>query len=120
MVIQLLPNIRDGLALDSIVISVVRKMLLICWIFKNLLIWGFLLKGYLIDVNVFCWPVKNKFDGKNKFRKSYWPLPFLFVVVVVFQDRVSLCSPDCPGTHSVDQAGLELRNHLPLPPECWN
>jgi hypothetical protein len=26
------------------------------------------------------------------------------------QDRVSLCSPGCPGTHSVDQAGLKLRN----------
>ena len=25
-----------------------------------------------------------------------------------FQDRVVLCSPDCPGTHSVDQAGLCL------------
>jgi hypothetical protein len=23
---------------------------------------------------------------------------------------VSLCSPGCPGTHSVDQAGLELRD----------
>jgi hypothetical protein len=30
--------------------------------------------------------------------------------VVVFRDRVSLCSPGCPGTHSVDQAGLKLRN----------
>jgi hypothetical protein len=32
-----------------------------------------------------------------------------------------MCSPGCPGTHFVDQAGLELRNpeiHLPLPPEC--
>jgi hypothetical protein len=28
----------------------------------------------------------------------------------VVRDRVSLCSPACPGTHSVDQAGLELRN----------
>jgi hypothetical protein len=28
----------------------------------------------------------------------------------VFQDRVSLYSPGCPGTHFVDQAGLELRN----------
>jgi hypothetical protein len=28
----------------------------------------------------------------------------------VFQDRGDLCSPGCPGTHSVDQAGLELRN----------
>jgi hypothetical protein len=35
---------------------------------------------------------------------------FCFVLVLVFQDRVSLCSPGCPGTHSVDQAGLELRN----------
>jgi hypothetical protein len=31
-------------------------------------------------------------------------------VFVFFQDRVSLYSPGCPGTHSVDQAGLELRN----------
>ena len=35
---------------------------------------------------------------------------FLFFVVFVFRDRVLLCSPGCPGTHSVDQAGLELRN----------
>jgi hypothetical protein len=40
---------------------------------------------------------------------------FLFVCfcccfVLFFGDRVSLCSPDWPGTHSVDQAGLELRN----------
>jgi hypothetical protein len=26
------------------------------------------------------------------------------------RDRVSLCSLGCPETHSVDQAGLELRN----------
>jgi hypothetical protein len=32
------------------------------------------------------------------------------VLVLVFQDRVSLYSSGCPGTHSVDQAGLELRN----------
>jgi hypothetical protein len=36
---------------------------------------------------------------------------FLFVYsFLVFRDRVSLCSPGCPETHSVDQAGLELRN----------
>jgi hypothetical protein len=29
---------------------------------------------------------------------------------LVLQDRVSLCNPGCPGTHFVDQAGLELRN----------
>jgi hypothetical protein len=31
----------------------------------------------------------------------------------VFRNRVFLCSPGCPGTHSVDQAGLKLRN-LPV------
>jgi hypothetical protein len=35
-----------------------------------------------------------------------WFVLFCFV----FQDRVSLYSPSCPGTHSVDQAGLKLRN----------
>ena len=35
----------------------------------------------------------------------------LFVWLVFFsQDRVSLYSPGCPGSHSVDQAGLKLRN----------
>jgi hypothetical protein len=34
----------------------------------------------------------------------------LFVFFLFFGDMVSLCSPGCPGTHSVDQAGLELRN----------
>jgi hypothetical protein len=30
----------------------------------------------------------------------------------VFPDRVSLYSPGCPGTHSVDQAVLKLRNPI--------
>jgi hypothetical protein len=34
---------------------------------------------------------------------------FLFYFIY-FLDRVSLYSSGCPGTHSVDQAGLELRN----------
>jgi hypothetical protein len=34
----------------------------------------------------------------------------LFFFLFSFRDRVSLCSPGCPRTHSVDQAGLELRN----------
>jgi hypothetical protein len=33
-----------------------------------------------------------------------------FFVVCLFRDRVSLCSSGCPGTHSVEYAGLELRN----------
>jgi hypothetical protein len=35
-----------------------------------------------------------------------------------FWDRVSLCSSGCPGTHSVDQAVLEIC--LPLPRKCWD
>jgi hypothetical protein len=35
---------------------------------------------------------------------------FVCLFVCFFRDRVSLCSPGCSGTHSVDQAGLELRN----------
>jgi hypothetical protein len=41
---------------------------------------------------------------------QYHCASFFFGGGAVFQDRVSLCSPGCPGTHSVDQAGLELRN----------
>jgi hypothetical protein len=37
----------------------------------------------------------------------------LLLFVFVFRDRISLYSPGCPRTHSVDQAGLELRN-LPV------
>jgi hypothetical protein len=31
-------------------------------------------------------------------------------VLFCFETGFSLCSPSCPGTHSVDQAGLKLRN----------
>lgn len=41
-------------------------------------------------------------------------LPTFFLgggeVVFVFEDRVSPCSSDCLGMHSVDEAGLELRD----------
>jgi hypothetical protein len=36
----------------------------------------------------------------------------LCLFVCFFQDGVSLYIPGCSGTHSVDQAGLELRNPL--------
>jgi hypothetical protein len=38
---------------------------------------------------------------------------FLFFVLFCFcflRQGFSVCSPGCPGTHFVDQAGLELRN----------
>jgi hypothetical protein len=45
-------------------------------------------------------------------RASLWSPGYvkIFCLFVCFRDRVSLCNPGCPGTHSVDQAGLELRN----------
>jgi hypothetical protein len=49
-------------------------------------------------------------------RQASYQMIYIFFFVVVFllllffPDRVSLCSPGCPATHSVDQAGLELRN----------
>jgi hypothetical protein len=46
-----------------------------------------------------------------------------FLEFFCFGDRVSLCSPGCPGTHSVDQAGLQVELteiHLSLPPKCWD
>jgi hypothetical protein len=40
----------------------------------------------------------------------YFLLLLLLLLLLFFRDRVSLCSPGCPGAHFVDQAGLELRN----------
>jgi hypothetical protein len=44
------------------------------------------------------------------FNKILLKLLFLFFCFCFYQDRVSLYIPGCPGTHFVDQAGLELRN----------
>jgi hypothetical protein len=54
-----------------------------------------------------------------------WPVSFFLIfslsrfvlLCFVFQDRVSLCSSGCPGTHFVDQAGFELIN--PLASASW-
>lgn len=35
-------------------------------------------------------------------------------------ETVSLCSLDCPGTDYVGQAGVELRDPLAIPAECWD
>jgi hypothetical protein len=48
-------------------------------------------------------------NGKQVAEKVSFNLTFFFFFLA-FRDRVSLYSPGCPGTHSVDQAGLELRN----------
>jgi hypothetical protein len=73
-------------------------------------------------------PYNNNWTGENKNPKNQKAFPFhlkarintkpkkkkkVFISDLQFfflWDRVSLCSPGCPGTHFVDQAGLELRN----------
>ena len=56
--------------------------------------------------------IKLRRVGQNKFFfLTYWIQLCEFVILFFFlRDRVSLCSPDCAGTHSVGQAVLELRN----------
>ena len=47
-------------------------------------------------------------DNDNSIHKTHnccWLIGWLFS-----QNRVSLCRPVCPGTHSVNQASLELRD----------
>jgi hypothetical protein len=48
--------------------------------------------------------------GQCAFRDGFWSWWELSVEQVSFRDRVFLYSPGCPGTHSLDQAVLELRN----------
>jgi hypothetical protein len=91
---------------------------------KNFRMWhkdwfcGILLK----NVATFCPCLKSLSEAKvkrlrlialtkevsKKLSKDFilWLSLFCFVLL----DRVSLYSPGCPGTHFVDQAGLELRN----------
>jgi hypothetical protein len=68
-------------------------------------------------LSLFCWPACEKQlwltvskHGCCSTCKSYFLqqscLFFVWLVGCFFQDRVSLCSPGCPETHFVDQAGL--------------
>ena len=42
-------------------------------------------------------------------------------LVCLFETGFLCVALGCPGTHSVDQAGLELTKiPLPLLPECWD
>ena len=50
-------------------------------------------------------------EGKLQISRFFCLFVCLFVCLFLFfWDRVSLYSSGCPGTHSVDQAGLEHRN----------
>jgi len=40
---------------------------------------------------------------------------FIYLFIYLFRDRVSLCSPGCPGTRSVDQAAHDELKFICLP-----
>jgi hypothetical protein len=72
----------------------------------------------LVQVHAFrFWGGDSWFWSFKKILKPCFKLEFLvggvffcFVLFLFFRDRVSLYSPGCPGTHSVDQAVPKLRN----------
>jgi hypothetical protein len=75
--------------------NVFRKFTIFCWASFTAI-----LRLYVATVYMYKFPESRVFF-------------FFFFrdrVSMDFQDRISLCSPGCHGTHSVDQAGLELRN----------
>ena len=51
-------------------------------------------------------------NNNNNNKNSTWNvlLGLFGFGFLVFGDKVSLCSPGYPGTYSVEQAGLELRD----------
>jgi hypothetical protein len=55
-------------------------------------------------------------DIESQVPSYYYYYLFIIIIIIFFffwffkTGFVSLCSSGCPGTHSVDQAGLELRN----------
>ena len=70
-------------------------------------LWIWLTNTSLLNHNLFFLVYPNNCSLSTS---QYKALSFLFVCFCFFQDRVSLCSSGCPATHSVDQAGLHLRN----------
>lgn len=53
----------------------------------------------------------------GNWRNNLWLKAFCLLYLVIYFDRVSLCSLCWPGTDYVAWSDLEL---LPLPPVCWN
>lgn len=84
-------------------------------------------RGSSLASNEFTWPLLGRWATvqflkfpplSNVLNKKLFILYLhesCFVFVFCFSIQGFLCSPACPGTDSVDQAGLELNFHLPWP-----
>ena len=65
--------------------------------------------------------LQGRFSLETQKSVIYTFKPGTFCLFFCFQDKESLCSPGCPGTLSVDHAGLQLTELcLPLPVKCWD
>jgi hypothetical protein len=66
------------------------------------------------EILAICWPeriFKQRCLRNMRFKGKFFVcLFFFFCFLFLFFETVSLYSSGCPGTHFVDQAGLELRN----------
>jgi hypothetical protein len=57
------------------------------------------------------WPHRNtSLQHSRQVNRALSCTSALVGFVMVYQERISLCSPGCPRTHLVDQAGLTLRD----------
>ena len=98
-----------------IITSISSLQLLVC--FHYSLVWNLSnIKLFFIFQKTFFFQIKKRLVSSvlnSPSAHRFYCSSFFFSFVVclfVFRDSVSLCSPGCPGTHSEDQAGLELRN----------
>lgn len=91
-----------------------------CWLFPCLLTQVFLYNPSQPYTCVIPLPLPPKCSD-YKHELPYFPHHSSFVVAVslyVLRWEISLCSPGCPETYNVQQAGLELTETGLLLPEC--
>ena len=67
-------------------------------------------------------PAHNRSAGVTDVRPYIWPAFFLlpYLPLSLFLFFWGTGSPDCPGTHTVDQLASNSEISSPLPPECWD
>ena len=77
--------------------------------------------GVLLCFMCYGTELRNSDGGQHRRSLAVVGIGLLSLHIILFfsLDKVSLCSPGCPGTLSVDQAGLKLTEICPSP-VCWD